>query len=185
MECDYVTPSFFRELEKEYQSGLRSEGGGLEGAEGEPEDRMAQLARGASWGPGWVLVRAARGWWDLWGAQRQGSVPAAAAGMLLLILLLLWMAVHQRRRLPRLPPCAAGMPQHSGDGGESDDDSEVPESSPATARSAISREASPQQPRGMMQLRDDLKAGWLEKRSGDSSNLNALPVDSWKWQRRW
>lgn len=23
MECDYVTPSFFRELEKEYQSGLR------------------------------------------------------------------------------------------------------------------------------------------------------------------
>lgn len=35
------------------------------------------------------------------------------------------------------------------------------------------------------QLRDDLKAGWLEKRSGDSSNLNALPVDSWKWQRRW
>ena len=37
----------------------------------------------------------------------------------------------------------------------------------------------------MPQLRDDLKAGWLEKRSGDSSNLNALPVDSWKWQRRW
>ena len=31
----------------------------------------------------------------------------------------------------------------------------------------------------------DLKAGWLEKRSGDSSSLNALPVDSWKWQRRW
>jgi hypothetical protein len=47
MECDYVTPSFFRELEKEYQSGLRSEGEGLEGAS-EPEgDRMAQLARGA------------------------------------------------------------------------------------------------------------------------------------------
>lgn len=35
------------------------------------------------------------------------------------------------------------------------------------------------------QLRDDLKAGWLEKRSGDGSSLNALPVDSWKWQRRW
>jgi hypothetical protein len=34
-------------------------------------------------------------------------------------------------------------------------------------------------------MRDDLKAGWLEKRSGDSSSLNALPVDSWKWQRRW
>ena len=28
-------------------------------------------------------------------------------------------------------------------------------------------------------MRDDLKVGWLEKRSGDSSNLNALPVDSW------
>jgi hypothetical protein len=37
----------------------------------------------------------------------------------------------------------------------------------------------PQQPRA------DLKVGWLEKRSGDSSSLNALPVDSWKWQRRW
>jgi hypothetical protein len=33
--------------------------------------------------------------------------------------------------------------------------------------------------------RDDLKAGWLDKRSGDTSNLSALPVDSWKWQRRW
>lgn len=30
-----------------------------------------------------------------------------------------------------------------------------------------------------------MKAGWLEKRSGDSSSLNALPVDSWKWQKRW
>lgn len=28
MECDYVTPSFFRELEKEYQSGLRRCGAG-------------------------------------------------------------------------------------------------------------------------------------------------------------
>lgn len=46
MECNYVTPSFFRELEQEYQSGLKSEDEGLEGA-AEPEDRMAQLARGA------------------------------------------------------------------------------------------------------------------------------------------
>ena len=51
-------------------------------------------------------------------------------------------------------------------------------------RSAISRDAS-SPPAKLPQLRDDLKAGWLEKRSGDSSNLNALPVDSWKWQRRW
>lgn len=47
MECNYVTPSFFRELEREYQSGLKSEDGALEGA-AEPEDRMAQLARGAA-----------------------------------------------------------------------------------------------------------------------------------------
>lgn len=47
MECDYVTPSFFRELEKEYQSGLMSEGGALDGAVEQPDDRMAQLARGA------------------------------------------------------------------------------------------------------------------------------------------
>ncbi|KAL4448267.1 hypothetical protein ABPG75_005486 [Micractinium tetrahymenae] len=120
MECDYVTPSFFRELEKEYQSGLMSEGGALDGAVEQPDDRMAQLARG-------------------------------------------------------MPP------QHGGE--ESDDDSEAPDSAPPSARSAISRETSPQGK--LPQLRDDLKAGWLEKRSGDSSSLNALPVDSWKWQRRW
>lgn len=120
MECDYVTPSFFRELEKEYQSGLMSDGGALDGAVEQPDDRMAQLAR--------------------------------------------------------------GLPQQPG-GEESDDDSEAPDSAPPSARSAISRETSPQGK--LPQLRDDLKAGWLEKRSGDSSNLNALPVDSWKWQRRW
>ena len=136
----------------------------------------------------------------------------------------------------------------AGDGGESDDDSEAPD----TARSAISRESPPVSTAGIWaaaccelcwaaaqacprksckqlawgggvhpagpalhtypcaspstcalvpalfypplppapqaklpQLRDDLKAGWLEKRSGDSSSLNALPLDSWKWQRRW
>ncbi|KAL4421810.1 hypothetical protein ABPG77_001599 [Micractinium sp. CCAP 211/92] len=120
MECDYVTPSFFRELEKEYQSGLMSDGGALDGAVEVPDDRMAQLAH--------------------------------------------------------------GLPQQHG-GEESDDDSEAPDSAPPSARSAISRETSPQGK--LPQLRDDLKAGWLEKRSGDSSNLNALPVDSWKWQRRW
>lgn len=117
MECNYVTPSFFRDLEKDYQSGLMSDDGALDGAVGQ-EDRMAQLARGMPQPPG-------------------------------------------------------------GDDVESDDESEPP----ASARSAISRESSPQgKP---PQLRDDLKAGWMEKRSGDSSNLNALPLDSWKWQRRW
>ncbi|PRW45025.1 dynamin-related GTPase isoform A [Chlorella sorokiniana] len=119
MECDYVTPSFFRELEKEYQSGLRSDGG-IEGAE-EPDERMVQMQR--------------------------------------------------------------GQMQHSE--GDSDDDSEAPESSPATARSAISRETSPPAKALQQQLPPDMKAGWLEKRSGDSSSLNALPVDSWKWQKRW
>lgn len=167
MECDYVTPSFFRELEKEYQSGLHSEGGGLEGA-GDADDRMAQLARGA-----WLLWgrREAAGGCGCWGQPRQEGT----SGLL---------QVHEHdHKLSLLLPAAAGMPQHSGDTGDSDDDSEAPESAPPTARSAISRETSPQ-PK-LPQLRDDLKAGWLEKRSGDSSNLNALPVDSWKWQRRW
>lgn len=48
-----------------------------------------------------------------------------------------------------------------------------------------SHRACPPPPQAKVQMRDDLKAGWLEKRSGDSSSLNALPVDSWKWQRRW
>jgi hypothetical protein len=83
MECNYVTPSFFRELEREYQSGLAVEGSSLAGAE-EPEDRMSQLARGA------------------------------------------------------LPPA------QQAEAGDSDDDSEAPDSAPTTARSAISRESSPQ-----------------------------------------
>jgi hypothetical protein len=48
MECNYVSPAFFRELEKEYQSeaAVGAEDGGAEG-DVDPEDRMAQLARGA------------------------------------------------------------------------------------------------------------------------------------------
>lgn len=66
MECDYVTPSFFRELEKEYQSGLMSDGGALDGAVEVPDDRMAQLAHGApaQEGPGraarWLVVGGAK-----------------------------------------------------------------------------------------------------------------------------
>lgn len=33
--------------------------------------------------------------------------------------------------------------------------------------------------------RDDMKMGWLEKRTGEGSSLASLPVNSWKWQRRY
>ena len=42
MECDYVTPSFFRELEKQYQ--LEQQAQGQEGEGG--NDRLNQLATG-------------------------------------------------------------------------------------------------------------------------------------------
>lgn len=32
---------------------------------------------------------------------------------------------------------------------------------------------------------NDLKAGYLEKRIGEGSGRGAIPVESWKWQKRW
>ena len=46
MECDYVTPSFFRELEKQYQ--LEQQAQGAEGEGG--NDRLNQLATGGQCG---------------------------------------------------------------------------------------------------------------------------------------
>lgn len=61
MEIDYVSPSYFRELEKQYQAeqGMGGEPGGADQA------RLDQLARGALW-----AVRV------LWGI---GQLPAASA----------------------------------------------------------------------------------------------------------
>ena len=42
----------------------------------------------------------------------------------------------------------------------------------------------PQQQQQQQLNRDDLKAGWLDKRAGEGSNLASLPVSSVKWQRR-
>eukprot|EP00887_Chlorella_sp_A99_P004268 scaffold15.g4268.t1 len=121
MECDYVTPSYFREMEREFQS-----------------QHAAGVAGGASSN-------------DRLDALAQGRVTAT---------------------------------------GDDDSDDESTEPSPApSSRASISRETSPTgkpggPPPGVPQ-RADLKMGWLEKRTGDSSNLSALPVDSWRWQRRW
>lgn len=38
---------------------------------------------------------------------------------------------------------------------------------------------------GKSQNREDWMAGWLEKKAGETSNLSSLPVDSWRWQKRW
>ncbi len=32
---------------------------------------------------------------------------------------------------------------------------------------------------------NDLKAGYLEKRIGEGSGRGAIPVEAWKWQKRW
>ena len=45
MECDYVTPSFFRELERAHQLEAAAAGSGT-GPAGQGEDRLAQLAAG-------------------------------------------------------------------------------------------------------------------------------------------
>lgn len=121
MECDYVTPSYFRELEQEFQSQLM--------ADGTSDERLDALAQGR----------------------------VAAQG-----------------------------------GDDSDDDSEMEPSPAPSSRPSISRETSPAaKPAALggapppVPQRADLNTGWLEKRTGDSSSLSALPVDSWKWQRRW
>ena len=200
MECDYVTPSFFRELEKEYQSGLRRRVLPMCGlfcwcgvASRRP---CARLCRGLGCqelhgccrmlSPSLRCGRPAclqRGRWA--GGRRGPQRPhgAAAARWVLGVISLGWAVAptlpccckgqHWRRvglgwgllcsahldapagprwpqgwRPQRAPTCCAcgaslcaGNLQHSE--GDSDDDSEAPESSPATARSAISRETSP------------------------------------------
>jgi hypothetical protein len=124
MECDYVTPSFFRDLERRHQEEAAGGGGGG-GADG-PSDRLDRLAAGE------VSV----------GDDADGYDSDAESGA----------EVGSPQGSRASPPPAGG-----------------PGLGPALA--------APQ--------RDDLKQGWLEKRAGDTSNLASLPVDSWRWQRRW
>lgn len=124
MECDYVTPSFFRELEREYQESRLVEAGNGTGAEGEGVDGVRRSTTGDE-------------------SEEEGG-PESAGG---------------------------------------------PEASPASRGSAISSSAPspsgrPAPPPPAPAGPTDLKAGWLEKRSGDGGGVS-LPVDSWKWQRRW
>ena len=120
MECDYVTPSFFRDLEKRWQeeaAGGMIDDDGLGRGDGPGRDRLAALAA--------------------------GEVSADV------------------------------------DGADSDEESTVDGgNTPSAAVPRVSPSISQPQ-------RADLKGGWLEKRAGDTSNLQALPVDSWRWQKRW
>lgn len=122
MECDYITPSAFRELERQYQESAMIGDGN---AEMEPVHQNDPLARLAA-----------------------GNVVNA-------------------------PPNA--------DGEDYDSDAEGSTNDPMASPTSSGAMPSPRMPIG----RDDLKAGYLEKRVGEGSNLSAMPVDSWRWQRRW
>lgn len=125
MECDYVTPSFFRDLERRWQeeaaAGLSQDGPGPDGGH---MDRLDALATG------------------------QVSVDA------------------------------------EGDDSDNESTAETGTSPQAPGALARANTGSPPAARAMQQ-RADMKAGWLEKRAGDSSSLSSLPVDSWRWQKRW
>lgn len=118
MECDYVTPSFFRDLERQWQE----------------EAAAAAHVMG-----------------DEDGSQMHGS--------------------HS------LQSPSTGVEDEDSDGDSNHEANMSPrESGPY---------ASKEQMEHIENSRADVKAGWLEKRAGDSSNLSSLPVDSWRWQKRW
>lgn len=134
MEIDYITPSAFRELERQFQEEHALMGGGGVGRSISPVDGDDPLSR-----------------------------------------------------------LAAGQLAHSPSTDTEDYDSDN-ESTAATDQTMPSPGGSsttggggmpsPQQRAATFQ-RDDLKAGYLEKRVGDQSSLAAMPVESWRWQRRW
>lgn len=120
MECDYVTPSFFRDLEKRWQEEAAMSIGGTQ-----THDRIEALAAGE------VSADA-----EYISDDESTDTPTGSSS----------------NRTPPMSPNVAAN--------------------------------SPAPPAALMQ-RDDMKAGWLEKRSADTSSLSAVPVDSWRWQRRW
>lgn len=122
MECDYVTPSFFRELERQWQ------------------EEAAAAAMGQN-GDGHMIES------------------------------------------PRMQSPQTETSQSRG-GGDDDSDED----------SGYDQKMSPRESNGMVANREqieqisrssEVKAGWLEKRAGDSSSLSSLPVESWRWQKRW
>ena len=114
MECDYVTPSYFRDLEKRWQE----ENLGIGGSGGN-NDRIEALAT--------------------------GEVSADA---------------------------------------EYISDDETSDTPPGNGAGPRSPTQGSMMPAAIMQ-RPDMKAGWLEKRAADTSSLSSVPVDSWRWQKRW
>ncbi len=126
MECDYVTPSFFRELEKQWQ-----EAAGV-GGEDEHRDPIDALAAGE-------VSAEMDGDYD---SDNESTAEAMSS--------------------PGSSVGAGGRTSSAG---------------------AAGSPAGPQ----MQQLsqRADLKVGWLDKRAGDTSNLQAVPMDSVRWQKRY
>lgn len=115
MECDYVTPSYFRDLERQWQEQAAGsiENGGADVYDGQDESSQSRLTYAAEEN-----------------SDTDGSQEAVS-------------------------------PRQSRD-------------APANQKEG---EASTRSGEG--------KAGWLEKRAGDSSNFSSLPVESWRWQKRW
>ncbi|KAL4518145.1 hypothetical protein Ndes2526A_g01405 [Nannochloris sp. 'desiccata'] len=124
MECDYVTPSFFRELEKQWQ-----EAAGV-GGEDESRDRIDALAA--------------------------GEVSAEVDG------------------------------DYDSDNESTAEAMSSPGGSVERRTSSAGAAGSPAGPQSQqLSQRADLKVGWLDKRAGDTSNLQAVPVDSVRWQKRY
>ena len=111
MECDYVTPSFFRELERQWQEEYAlQQGGGETNGVSSPGD-----------------------------ADYQQISP-------------------------------------QGDQDSDDSDSMSPRESGGQFATKEQLDAA---------RNGDWKAGWLEKKTGDSATLSSSPMDSWRWQKRW
>ena len=132
MECDYVTPSFFREMERQWQ-----EESVQNGDVGSPQLQS----------PG--------------RSQDQGAETG-----------------------------------HVGEASSPTDANEVDDASPkspvedsegsaaGSPRSSEDRDDSGRNQPKRPNQKPQWKAGWLDKRAGDSANLST-PVESWKWQKRW
>lgn len=132
MECDYVTPSFFREMERQWQEESSQNG-------------------------------------DV------GSPQVQSPG---------------RSHIEGTGPGETGEASSPSDANEADDSSPVEESEESAAGSPRSPENQEKDARNQSKgpnqkpEKPQWKAGWLDKRAGDSANLST-PVESWKWQKRW
>lgn len=132
MECDYVTPSFFREMERQWQ-----EESSQSGDVGSPEVQSPNRPHDE-------------------GAEEDQTGDASS-------------------------------PSDANDADDLSPELHVEDSEGSAAGSPRSPENQDKRdrnrPKGSNQ-KPQWKAGWLDKRAGDSANLST-PVESWKWQKRW